>query len=196
VADFYRRNPDLPIRPSRNIGCRVEPGPDGRLSLSVTVTQDVSGDELRRAVPTILAYVARLTAYQGLDPVGYRPLHEELWALKRKGVSYQALADRLNEDLKAPLLNCATKDPADPVWRADRLFLRLQFAAFGLSLEDLDDELAKVRARLQAGRPPFPARALVHRRSRARPVWDGPITQDLVRDFLRRGRAWPPQVRR
>ena len=194
-ALFTQRNSDLPVVVGNHLHVWVKAGPStsDALTLCVTVGIGAQRQDFMQALPNILTWRTRLTAFQGgEDLTGFANVKTMIQGWKQKGATESQIVERLHQEMVALLKGY--KNAPSGLGALDLLCLHTLLHTFGINdretLRICKNALANLRQDLPAfGRPrttaPKSGRAL-----RFTQHEDFPITTEMVKTFLRHGRKW------
>ena len=193
-ADFILRQ-DLPVVLGNNrLHVWIKPGStrSDALNLCVTVGIGARRQDFIEALPTILAWRERLTAEEGgEDCTGFEGVRTMIQGWKQAGATDRQIVARLQRDTVA-ILRGAQDDPGR-MRQQDLMCVHGLLSAFGLKKVEIlsccKTALGNLRQNLDAFGPPATTR---HDRRLRDPQHETfPITTEMVKTFLRRGRKSP-----
>ncbi len=193
-ADFIYQQ-DLPVALGNNrLHVWIKPGSarSDALNLCLTVGIGARRQDFIQALPTILAWRERLTAAQGSeDCTGFEGVRTMIQGWKQAGATDRQIVARLHRDTVA-ILRGAQDDPGR-MRQQDLMCVHGLLSAFGLKKAEIQSccktAIGKLRQNLDAFGPPATKRHDPRLRDPQHETF--PITPDMVKTFLRRGRKSP-----
>jgi hypothetical protein len=194
-CDDFVHQQDLPVVLGNNrLHVWFKPGStrSDALNLCVTVGIGARRQDFIQALPTILAWRERLTAAQGgEDSTGFEGVRTMIQGWKQAGATDRQIVARLQRDTVAILREA--KDNPGRMRQQELMCVHGLLSAFGLKKAEVlsccKTALGNLRQNLDAFGPPATKR---HDRRLSDPQHQNfPITTEMVKTFLRRGRKPP-----
>jgi hypothetical protein len=194
-CDDFIHQQDLPVVLGNNrLQVWIKPGStrSDALNLCLTVGIGARRQDFIEALPAILAWRERLTAAQGgEDCTGFEGVRAMIQGWKQAGATDRQIVARLQRDTVAILREA--KDDPGRMRQQDLMCVHGLLSAFGLKKVEIlsccKRGLSNLRQNLDAFGPPATTRH--DRRFRDPQQEPFPITTEMVKTFLRRGRKLP-----